>query len=46
MSASNIIRIVQLTLFTAVAAFGISVVVFGHWWSPHPSKQLDMDALG
>jgi hypothetical protein len=42
---SNIIRIVQLTLLTTVAAFGISVVVFGHWWSPPPS-QLDMDALG
>jgi hypothetical protein len=45
MSTSNIIRIVQLTLLTAVAAFGISVVVLGHWWSSPPPK-LDIEALG
>jgi hypothetical protein len=45
MSTSNIIRVVQLVIITAVAAFGISVVVLGHWWSPPPPK-LDLDALG
>jgi hypothetical protein len=45
MSTSNIIRIVQLTLLTGVAAFGISVVVLGHWWSPPPPK-LDVHELG
>jgi hypothetical protein len=44
MSTSNIIRIVQLTILTAVAAFGISVVVLGHWWSspPPPPPKTDI----
>jgi hypothetical protein len=47
MSTSNIIRIVQLTILTAVAAFGISVVVLGHWWSspPPPPPKTDVGAV-
>jgi hypothetical protein len=45
MSTNNIIRIVQLTMLIAVAAFGISVVVFGHWWSSPPPK-VDLDSVG
>ena len=33
MSTANIIRLVQTVLVAAVAAFAISVVVAGHWWS-------------
>jgi hypothetical protein len=44
-STSNIIRIVQLAVIVAVAAFAISVVVAGHWWSP-PPKQIDLADLG
>lgn len=33
----------QLALLTAAAVFGISVVVFGHWWSSE--RELDVDAL-
>jgi hypothetical protein len=45
MSTSNIIRIVQLTILTAVAAFSISVVVSGHWWASQPPK-VDLDGVG
>jgi hypothetical protein len=44
MSTSNIIRVVQTTLIAIGLAFGISVVVAGHWWSDKP--HLDLDALG
>lgn len=33
MSTANIIRLVQTVLAAAVAAFAISVVVAGHWWT-------------
>jgi hypothetical protein len=44
MSTSNIIRVIQTTLIAIGLAFGISVVVAGHWWSDKP--HLDLDALG
>jgi hypothetical protein len=44
MTASNVIRIVQATLIAIGLAFGISVVVAGHWWSDKP--KLDLDNLG
>lgn len=51
MKTENIIRIVQTVLFTAVAAFAISVVVAGHWWEapqppPPPPPTIDVDAVG
>jgi hypothetical protein len=43
MTAANIIRIVQTALIAVGLAFGISVVVAGHWWSEKP--QVDLEAL-
>jgi hypothetical protein len=45
MSTGNIIRIVQVALIALVAAFGISVVVAGHWWVVE-KPPLDVSALG
>ncbi|MBI5339116.1 MAG: hypothetical protein HZB45_15680 [Mycolicibacterium rufum] len=36
MSTDNIIRTVQTALVAVVSAFGISVVVAGHWWTNPP----------
>jgi hypothetical protein len=49
MKTENIIRIVQTVLFTAVAAFAISVVVGGHWWetpAPPPPTPPTTDVAG
>lgn len=54
MKADNIIRVVQTVLFTAVAAFAISVVVAGHWWvtpplpppPPPPPPTVNVPAVG
>jgi hypothetical protein len=44
MNTSNIIRVVQTALIAIGLAFGISVVVAGHWWSDKP--KLNLDDLG
>ena len=44
MSTANIIRLVQTVLVAAVAAFAISVVVAGHWWTA-PPPSVDVDAV-
>jgi hypothetical protein len=44
MSAANIIRLVQTVLAALVAAFAISVVVGGHWWTT-PPRSVDVPAL-
>jgi hypothetical protein len=36
MSTANKIRLAQMVLGAAVAAFAISVVVAGHWWTTPP----------
>jgi hypothetical protein len=43
-STANIIRLVQTVLVAAVAAFAISVVVAGHWWTA-PPPSVDVDAV-
>ena len=45
MSTANIIRLVQTVLVAAVAAFAISVVVAGHWWTA-PVSQLTIRIAG
>lgn len=47
MSTANIIRLVQTTLGTLVAAFALSVVVGGHWWTtpPPPPPSVNLPVL-
>ena len=45
MSTANIIRLVQTVLVALVAAFAISVVLAGHWWTT-PPPSVDVHALG
>lgn len=51
MKADNVIRVVQTAVFTAIAAFAVSVVVAGHWWvtpppPPPPPSTVDVPAVG
>jgi hypothetical protein len=39
------LQLILLTVIAAVAVFGVSAVVAGHWWEP-PAPKVDVPALG